>query len=86
MKYSEFFAKATDGNAPYPYQVKFAEGAKTPELLKIPTGAGKTEAVILGWLYRRFKHPDSVVRESEPTRLIYCLPMRTLVEQTETRA
>ena len=86
MKYPEFFAKAADGNAPYPYQVQFAEEVETPELLRAPTGAGKTEAVILGWLYRRFEHPDSVVRESTPTRLIYCLPMRTLVEQTASRA
>ena len=86
MKYAEFFAKAADGNAPYPYQAQFAEGADTPELLKAPTGAGKTEAMILGWLYRKFEHPDPVVRESEPTRLVYCLPMRTLVEQTASRA
>ena len=86
MKYPDFFAKATDGNDPYPYQARFAEETETPELLKAPTGAGKTEAVILGWLYRKFEHPDHAVRESEPTRLVYCLPMRTLVEQTAARA
>ena len=86
MKYPEFFAKATDGNAPYPYQAQFAEESDTPELLRVPTGAGKTEAVILGWLYRKFEHSNPVVSESEPTRLIYCLPMRTLVEQTASRA
>ena len=86
MKYEEFFANATDGNAPYPYQAQFAEETDTPELLRAPTGAGKTEAAILGWLYRKFEHPNPGVRESEPTRLIYCLPMRTLVEQTASRA
>lgn len=86
VKYAEFFAKATNGNEPYPYQVRFAEETKPSQLLKIPTGAGKTDAVILGWLYCKFEHPDSVVRESEPRRLIYCLPMRTLVEQTSERA
>ena len=86
MKYADFFAKATGGNDPYPYQIRFAEETETPELLRAPTGAGKTEAIILGWLYRKFEHPDPAVRESEPTRLVYCLPMRTLVEQTAARA
>ena len=86
MEYANFFAKAGGGNKPYPYQTRLACEAETPKILKAPTGAGKTEAVILGWLYRKFEHPDSAVRESEPRRLIYCLPMRTLVEQTEARA
>ena len=86
MEYADFFTKAVGGNKPYPYQTRLAGEAETTKILKAPTGAGKTEAVILGWLYRKFEHQDSTVRESEPQRLIYCLPMRTLVEQTETRA
>ena len=87
MEYADFFTKAVGGrNKPYPYQTRLACEAETPKILKAPTGAGKTEAVILGWLYSKFEHPDSAVRESEPRRLIYCLPMRTLVEQTEARA
>ena len=81
MNFSKFFKKATTHN-PYPYQSKLAEAACMHALLKIPTGAGKTEAAILGWLYRRLYHPDSDVRDSTPQRLVYCLPMRTLVEQT----
>ena len=85
MTYKEVFAQAT-GNAPYPYQSKLAETDQTSRLLKIPTGAGKTEAAILCWLYRRLYHPDSDVRRATPIRLVYCLPMRTLVEQTLERA
>lgn len=86
MKYAEIFRKATRGEfAPYPYQEKLAEGAALPALLRVPTGAGKTEAAALGWLYRRFEHPNRSVRDATPRRLVYCLPMRTLVEQTVER-
>lgn len=86
MKYAEIFRKATRGEfAPYPYQEAFAEGATLPTLLRVPTGAGKTEAAALGWLYRRFEHPNQSVRDATPRRLVYCLPTRTLVEQTVER-
>lgn len=84
MTFREFFANAT-GHQPYPYQARLAEAAYMPKLLRIPTGAGKTEAAILGWLYRRFCHPDPGIRGGTPGRLVYCLPMRTLVDQTEKR-
>jgi CRISPR-associated endonuclease/helicase Cas3 len=48
-------------------------------LINIPTGLGKTAAVVLAWLWNRV-HLKS---EKWPRRLVYCLPMRTLVEQTE---
>ena len=49
------------------------------QLINIPTGLGKTAAVVLAWLWNR------VARQGQdwPRRLVYCLPMRTLVEQTE---
>ena len=84
MTFKGFFVSAT-GNKPYPYQSKLAEAADMPALLKIPTGAGKTEAAILSWLYRLSEHPDPDVRHGTSRRLVYCLPMRTLVEQTEER-
>ncbi len=84
MTFDQFFHKAT-GHRPYPYQARLAESVNLYNLLRIPTGAGKTEAAILGWLYRRFYHPDHDVRDGTPGRLVYCLPMRTLVEQTEKR-
>ena len=52
-----------------------------PELLCVPTGCGKTAAMVLGWLWRRFKHESANVPAATPRRLVYCLPMRTLVEQ-----
>ncbi|MFY1645439.1 DEAD/DEAH box helicase, partial [Methanoculleus bourgensis] len=53
-----------------------------PEVIKIPTGMGKTDAIILGWLWRRRFDPRDEVRLRTPRRLVYCLPMRVLVEQT----
>lgn len=53
------------------------------QLINIPTGLGKTAAVVLSWLWNRVVQPDGDRRANWPRRLIYCLPMRTLVEQTE---
>ncbi|MGH7708994.1 MAG: type I-G CRISPR-associated helicase/endonuclease Cas3g [Vulcanimicrobiaceae bacterium] len=85
MRFQEFFRiiTATDenpgGRDPYPYQIRMADSI--PELVDIPTGLGKTEAVIAAWLWRLIEHV-----EDTPRRLIYSLPMRSLVEQTEARA
>lgn len=87
MTYDDFFQSAMAGEAgsvllsPYPYQVELATCDAWPELLQIPTGVGKTAAVVLGWLYRRRFAADET-RRATPRRLVYCLPMRTLVEQT----
>ena len=48
-----------------------------PRVLIAPTGSGKTAAVTLGWAAHRLRSPDTT-----PRRLVWCLPMRTLVEQT----
>jgi CRISPR-associated endonuclease/helicase Cas3 len=65
---------------PYAYQRRIAMDG-LPELLSVPTGCGKTLAVVLGWLYRRRYHPDPAVRAATPRRLAYVLPQRVLVEQ-----
>ena len=48
-----------------------------PQVLIAPTGSGKTAAVTLGWAAHRLRSPGTT-----PRRLVWCLPMRTLVEQT----
>lgn len=81
MTFHDFFEKATK-RSPYPYQERFATRDELPELLNVPTGVGKTATAILGWLYRRRFHEDKDVRQATPRRLVFCLPMRVLVEQT----
>ena len=81
MRFEQLFSDATDGYRPFPFQVRFATGPSLPNLVKVPTGLGKTAMAVLGWLWRR-QHGEGLVKDSTPRRLIYCLPMRVLVEQT----
>ncbi|MHB1544331.1 MAG: type I-G CRISPR-associated helicase/endonuclease Cas3g [Gammaproteobacteria bacterium] len=81
MSFDDFFRKAfgkDDKFASFEYQRRLAE-EQWPELLDVPTGMGKTAAVVLAWLWKRQIKKDS----DTPRRLVYCLPMRVLVEQTE---
>ena len=88
MTFDDFFRQATKtksephGRDAYPYQSRFAVDDELPELLNVPTGVGKTATAILGWLYRRRFHTDKHIQRTTPRRLIFCLPMRVLVEQT----
>ncbi len=84
MNFASFFEKATK-QEPFPYQKKLAESPSWPDILRAPTGAGKTAAIILGWLWRRLWAPEPI-RRTAPTRLVYCLPMRVLVDQTFSEA
>jgi CRISPR-associated endonuclease/helicase Cas3 len=79
--FESFFSTAT-GTDPFPYQIRFATEPELPGLVGAPTGAGKTATAVLGWLWRRRHHPDERLRAATPRRLVFCLPMRTLVEQT----
>lgn len=67
---------------PFSFQRWFAQTKELPQLVNVPTGCGKTAMAILGWLWRRHFHEEETVRKVTPRRLVYCLPMRVLVEQT----
>jgi len=79
------FGKADDpALEPFDYQHQLAESA-WPDLLDVPTGMGKTAAVTLGWLWKRGWRKDRRTEPADPgtpRRLVWCLPMRVLVEQT----
>ncbi len=80
MTFHDFFQQATRCK-PYPYQKRFAEGEGLQHLIRAPTGSGKTATAILGWLWRwKSKKQDT------PRRLVYCLPMRVLAEQSQREA
>jgi CRISPR-associated endonuclease/helicase Cas3 len=70
-RYSEFFRELSD-HAPFDYQVKVArllsEGRNV--VLRAPTGAGKTWAALVPFLFCE--------RDRRPAHLIYALPLRTL--------
>lgn len=89
LRFDTFFLGATD-NLPYGYQCRLACGSQAKpdkpatinngascqsQLINIPTGLGKTAAVMLAWLWNRVQLQSS----AWPRRLVYCLPMRTLV-------
>lgn len=97
LDFDTFFQTATTPPGekpclPYDYQRRLAggDGGRSCDslLIDVPTGLGKTAAVVLAWLWNRVGHPDEAHRATWPRRLVYCLPMRTLVEQSrdETRA
>lgn len=95
--FPDFFQTATGGRLPYPWQTRLADDPVCrSRLIDIPTGLGKTAGVVLAWLWRQHLLPQSRISNPEspmrcpaapwPRRLVYCLPMRTLVEQTAEEA
>lgn len=62
---------AAFGTEPYPYQVCLAEDL-WPDILDVPTGLGKTAAVLLAWICKRINRDAG----TPPRRLVWCLPMR----------
>ena len=80
MTFGEFFSTAFGGATPFAYQRALAE-RDWPDALIAPTGLGKTAAVVLAWLWKRTTAPAAT-----PRRLVYCLPMRTLADQTHRNA
>jgi len=85
MNFKPLFASALGNSQPYPYQTRLAS-EPWPDALNVPTGLGKTAAINVSWLYKRGWRQGNRVGEVDagtPRRLIWCLPMRVLVEQTE---
>ena len=89
LAFGKFFKSGTRF-PPFPFQTRLALGDAQDEkgiacesmLVDVPTGLGKTEAVLMAWLWNRVHQR----RSDWPRRLVYCLPMRVLVEQTRDRA
>jgi len=78
-KFDSFFEKLT-GKTSHSWQQKLGEPSLCENrLIRIPTGWGKTLGVLAAWTWHR------VVQKNNdwPRRLVWCLPMRVLVEQTE---
>ena len=80
LAFDEWFSTLTRHEGPRNWQRELAEGSTLRNrLIRIPTGLGKTEGVLAAWSYHRLHRAD----DHWPRRLVWCLPMRVLVEQTE---
>lgn len=77
QSFEEFFREAGQVGAPHGWQQSLAEESPGNRLIRIPTGFGKTLGVLSAWLWHRVQCQD----EAWPRRLVWCLPMRVLVEQ-----
>lgn len=85
LTFNGLVARATSQASPvepYDYQRRIADEG-LPDLIHVPTGAGKTLAACLPWLWRGRCHPDPGVRAATPRRLVLVLPTRALTDQTE---
>lgn len=69
--FDETFERATGWTA-YDYQRALGHRERPPSVIEVPTGSGKTLAALVPWL----------CDGGAPLRLVYALPMRSLVEQT----
>src|SRR5215469_12066572 len=69
--YPEIFLRVT-GNVILPYQEFYGRDPFSSALLIIPTGLGKTDAVLVPWLYARATGDPAT-----PTRLNLVLPRRS---------
>jgi CRISPR-associated endonuclease/helicase Cas3 len=78
--FDHWFSSLTTHQLPRPWQDELAaESVCRDRLIRIPTGLGKTEGVLAAWTFHRLNRLD----DQWPRRLIWCLPMRVLVEQTK---
>jgi CRISPR-associated endonuclease/helicase Cas3 len=78
MDYREFFEQV-HGFSPYPWQKHLATwDGKAIATVTAPTGAGKESGAVTPWLYAH------VIGQFVPTRLVYALPTRSLVDQVHT--
>lgn len=79
-EFDGFFEKLAGPILPHEWQrVLASEDAPRSRVIRIPTGMGKTLGVLGAWSWHRLHRND----DRWPRRLVWCLPMRVLVEQTE---
>lgn len=78
-EYSNWFTRIACAT-PHAWQVELGGDTKMrSRTIRIPTGFGKTAGIVLAWAFHRIERRD----DTWPRRLVFCLPMRVLVEQTE---
>jgi len=77
-EFATLFEELT-GNRPLSWQTRLYDEwlsqGRVPQVIDLPTGLGKTMVMAI-WLIARINHPDKI-----PTRLIYVVDRRTVVDQ-----
>lgn len=73
MTFDKLFTTATrdathpEGLQPFDFQRRLALGPERgSRLIEVPTGLGKTAAVVLAWLWNRLVQPDKETRKAWP--------------------
>ena len=94
IDYNRWFETVT-GWRPHDWQAALGSATECDNrLIRIPTGLGKTEGVLAAWLLHSVRpafqpdnpgQPGKADVQTWPRRLVWCLPMRVLVEQTAER-
>jgi len=80
--FEKWFTILTRHGSPWPWQADLAaDPTCRNRLIRIPTGLGKTGGVLAAWSYHRLYRGDT----GWPRRLVWCLPMRVLVESIDVR-
>ena len=78
--FDQFFTEICGKEVPHTWQRELSTPTDCGNrLIRIPTGFGKTLGVLAAWVWHRVKEGS----DAWPRRLVWCLPMRVLVEQTE---
>ena len=80
LTFERLAGEDANGERRQPWAWQEALAGKPPgnHLIRIPTGFGKTLGVLATWVWHRVVRDD----DTWPRRLVWCLPMRVLVEQT----
>ena len=88
LDFTDFFREIT-GHEPRDYQVRLAErfaSGEPPSHLSVPTGMGKTFAVLLGWLYALAQDAEQASRRRRrrvvPLRLHLVVDRRAIVDDS----
>jgi CRISPR-associated endonuclease/helicase Cas3 len=78
---AQFFCRVTGKDSIVPYQERYGSDPFVSTLLIIPTGLGKTDAVLVPWLYALVHG-----KHKAPRRFVFIQPRQNLTEQTFERA
>ena len=88
LDFTDLFREIT-GHEPRDYQVRLAERlaqGEPPSHLSVPTGMGKTLAVLIGWLYALAQDAEQVSRRRQrrvvPLRLHLVVDRRAVVDDS----